>query len=110
MNIIKALLIVASTGSIGISQDINISGTVSDTGGIAITGAVVMLEKHGYEDTTETDGSFSLIGVVDINDQIGQPFPHTLATTIKNGLLYINIEEKSRVDITIYTLQGRVIS
>jgi len=83
---------------------------VTDTGGTPIAMAAVMLEKHGYKDTTDVTGNFLLTGAVGINDQINQQIPYKLSAAIKNSLLFINIQEKSAVEITTYTLQGKVIS
>lgn len=110
MNIIKSLLAMSLALSVCIAQDINISGTVTDTGGTPIVKAAVMLEKHGYKDTTDVTGNFLLTGAIGINDQINHYVPYTLSTTIKNGLLYIKVAEKSAVEITTYTLQGKIIS
>lgn len=108
--LLSAVLILSHFSSICVAQNINISGTVTDTGTTPLSGAVVLMEKHGYRDTTDANGNFTLTGIVGINDQINQSVPYKLLATIKNGLLYINVVEKSAVEIVAYTLQGRVIS
>jgi len=109
MNIIKTLLTMSIAISVCIAQDINISGTVTGTGGTAIAGAAVQLEKLGFPTTTGADGSFTITGV-GINSHINQPLPHMHIVSIGNGLLCINVQEKSAVEVITYTLQGKVIS
>ena len=110
MNIIKALLALSISLSVCIAQDINISGKVTDTNGNSIEGAIVWLVKYQYKDTTDANGDFTLTGAIGINDQINQQITYKLSATIKNSLLFINIQEKSAVEITTYSLQGKVIS
>ncbi len=98
------------TASVCISQNVTISGIVTDTGGTAIEGAAVQLEKAGLPTTTGADGSFTITGTVGIIGQMNQPLPHMHIVKIDNGVLCINIREKSTVEITTYTLQGKVIS
>ncbi len=113
MNIIKSLFTVASVISVciaQISQEINISGTVMDKGGTSIPGAFVMLETAGLADTTGSDGSFLLTGnPVGIDRGINLSFESKQSAWINNGLLHINVQEKSEVDIIAYTLQGKAI-
>ncbi len=109
-NYTKTLLAVSIAATVCTAQNVNISGTVTDTGGTAIEGAIVLLEKGGLADTTGADGSFTLTGTTGINDGVNESKPHTLSATINNGLMRINIAEKSAVEINTYTLQGKVVS
>ncbi len=110
MNIIKALSAGLFAVSVCIALEVNISGTVSDTGSSPIAGATVKLEKIKLTTTTGVDGSFTLSGATAINDQINDSKPHTLSATINNGFIRINITEKSEVSINTYTLQGKALS
>lgn len=110
MSVIKALSAGLLAVSVCIAQNVNISGTVTDTGDTAIEGAVVLLEKGGLVDTTGSDGSFTLTGTTDIKDQISQSTPPKLSATINNGFILINIAENSPVEIITYSLQGKVVS
>ncbi len=106
----KTLLSLAIAATVCIAQNVNISGTVTDTGGTAIADAVVLLEKGGLVDTTGADGSFTLSGATGINDGVNESRPHTLSATINNGFMHLNIAEKSAVEINTYTLQGKLVS
>ncbi len=105
MNIIKALLIVSTVASVCLAQ-INISGTVTDTGGTPLEGAAVWLEEYGYSDTTGSDGKFSLISV-GINNHI--QLTHKISVKVNNGSLLIATMKKSPVEIITYNLQGKCI-
>ncbi len=106
----KTLLAVSIAATVCLAQNVNISGTVTDTGGVAIEGAAVLLEKGGLVDTTGADGSFTLTGTTGINAQINGAKLHTISATINNGFMHLNIAEKSAVEINTYTLQGKVVS
>ena len=93
----KTLLAVSIAVTVCIAQNVNISGIVTNTGGITIAGASVLLEKGGLVDTTGIDGSFTLSGIVGINDGVNGTKPHTLSATINNGFMHLNIAEKSAV-------------
>jgi uncharacterized protein (TIGR02145 family) len=107
MKIIKAFLLVSTLVSVSFS--IKISGTVIESGGTAIEGAIVKLEGNKLIDTTETDGSFILTDVIGINNHINYFFSHNLSVSINKGLMYINIEERSYLEIVTYTLHGKLL-
>jgi uncharacterized protein (TIGR02145 family) len=108
MTFIKTLLV----GLVGATLCIaDISGIVTDTGGVPISGAIVWLENGGQKDTTESNGTFTLSGIqVGIKKQIYTSFQNKVSAIIKNGLLYLNSTEKSVVQIVSYNLQGKAIS
>ena len=108
MNIIKTILSLSIVASACLAQ-INISGTITDTGGQSIPGAAVMLEKHGYADTTAYDGSFTISGAVGINGHIEQSPTRGLSASINKNRLFITIVEKSAVKIAAYNLQGKLL-
>jgi uncharacterized protein (TIGR02145 family) len=108
---IKAFFAVLVAVSVSISQSVNISGKVTDNSGAAISGALVKLEKGGQATTSGADGSFSLTGnATIIPRQIGQSSPYKLSATIHNGLLCINVAEKSAIGITTFDLAGKALS
>ncbi len=110
MNIIKSLLVLSMAISVCIAQGVNISGIVTDTGGTAIAGAAVQLEKGGLPTTTGADGRFTITGTIGIIGQINQPSPNIYIVKIVNSLLYIIILERSEVEIITFTLHGKIIS
>jgi uncharacterized protein (TIGR02145 family) len=108
MTISKALIVDLIGFSVCMA---NISGKVMDSGGVGIPGAIVKLEKGGQFDTTESNGDFLLtIGAAGISNQVNQALPDRLFATIRNGLLSVNIAERSAVEIIVFDLNGKVIS
>jgi len=89
----------------------SMSGIVTDTGGNPISGAVVQLEKGGQTATTGADGRFTLTLSTSIfpgkNDFSPQ---NTLFATIHNGSIWVNVLEKSAVEITTFDLSGKALS
>jgi len=108
----KVILLLLLTALAVFSQQITISGKVTDTTGVApITGAVVKLEKYGFADTTTADGSFVLTGLVSSIDQsIHQLQPNALSANMRNGMLSLYVPERGAVSITTYTIQGKAVS
>jgi uncharacterized protein (TIGR02145 family) len=109
MVITKSILIGAIAVSVCIAQSVNISGKVTDTGGTPLPGAVVRLEKGGQTATTGADGNFTLANV-SVHGQNNQLLSHKLSAAIHNGILCVNVQEKSDVEITTFSLQGKAIS
>jgi hypothetical protein len=108
---IKALYAVLAVVSVGMAQSVYIRGTVTGTGGVALSGALVKLEKGGQTDTTASNGSFTLAGdAAGIGSQINPSRPRKLSATVRNGWVYVNIAEKSTVEITTFNLNGKAVS
>jgi uncharacterized protein (TIGR02145 family) len=110
MMMIKALCAGFAAVSLCVAQSVNISGKVTDTGSTPIAGAIVSLEKGGQTATSGADGSFTLTGNANITRHDIQFMPSMLSATIQNGVLYVNVKEKSAVMIMSYNLQGKIIS
>lgn len=110
MNIIRKLLIVIAVVSVTSAQTINIGGKVTDTGSAPLPGAYVKLEKLGLSATSQQDGGFRLTGSVNTKDQTNQHLSHTVSAKIRNGLLSVNLLERSAVEIILYTVQGKAVS
>ena len=91
------------------AQDVNISGIVKDTSGAPLAGAVVRLEKGGQTVNTEADGVFTFAGTR-IDEQNKQAQPPRLPVKTQNGLLIINIPEKTAVGVVTFTIQGKVVN
>ena len=89
----------------------NISGTVTDSVGVGMAGAVVKLETGGQIDTTESDGKFTLVtDATDSKGPINQAPAKKPSVTMHNGLLRVNVAEKSFAEITIFNLNGKALS
>jgi len=92
------------------AQGGSISGIVVDPEGGALSGALVKLEKGGQTATTGTDGRFTLDGVSRLNNPVNPVRPAGLRIAAGNGLLFVDVAQRSPVAITVFTAQGRVVS
>ncbi len=110
MSILMAVLTLFVIVSMSFSQNITISGKVTDTGTTALSGAVVKLEKYGLTATTGADGSFSLTSTSGINSGINQLKQHRVLASTGNGVIYLQLQERGQVEIITYTLQGKAVS
>jgi len=106
MVIIKALL--AGLICVSFCMALSISGTVTDTGGIPIQGATVYLEQNKDSAMSDSYGHFTL-GVTGVKNQISQSTIKPSAV-IQNGFLFVNLQKKAAVEISMYNLQGKAIS
>jgi uncharacterized protein (TIGR02145 family) len=109
MNFVKALISVLIVASVSIAQGIKISGKVTERTGTAISGALVKLEKGGQTAITGADGNFTLLGNAGSVRQFSASLPYMRFTLTKNSLRF-DVDRKSAVEITIYTLQGKTLS
>jgi hypothetical protein len=113
----KSLLFALLASSVCAAQnyDVSISGTVTDTTGAAIPGALVELLKGGLTATSGPDGYFMISGVeIDSGNGVqrksnGPPTGRPWAR-ICNGVLYANLQDKSNIGVTTFSLQGKAIS
>lgn len=109
MKFYKTLLTVLVAVFISTTQALNISGKVVNVAGTGISGALIKLEASGLSATSGADGSFS-ISSVDINSPVNHLTQQKLSVTISNRSLHIKLIEKSIVEITTYTITGKLIS
>jgi uncharacterized protein (TIGR02145 family) len=109
MRNIQALFAIVAAVSVCIAQSVSITGKVTDTAGTAISGALVRLEKGGQTATSGADGSFALtpVGVLGQNNQ---SLTHGLFAAIRNGVLSVDVAEKSGVEMTTFDLSGKALS
>lgn len=88
-----------------------ISGIVTDTAGKPIPNATVQLEKGGQTATTGTDGRFTLtLSTAVLPGKNNPSLRNTPFASIYNGLLWVNVAEKSAVEITTFDLAGKALS
>jgi uncharacterized protein (TIGR02145 family) len=108
MILIKALL--AAMAGVALCMA-NISGIVTDTGGIIpIPGAIVQLEKGGQTTTTGSDGSFTIIVSTAILSSNGKMLPNGLPVRISNNILSMTIAKRASVEVTTFDLTGKSLS
>ena len=90
---------------------LTISGIVTDTGNKPISGASVQLEKGGQTATTGTDGRFTIVlSTAVLPGKNNLSMQNNLFATIHNGLLWVNVLEKSAIEVTTFDLSGKALS
>jgi uncharacterized protein (TIGR02145 family) len=111
MNIVKSLLLGLVTLSLSYSANVTISGTVTDTAGIAISGAEVKLLVGGQNTTTGSNGSFTLLGSnAGITVKPAQSQSYQPVVSLTKGILKLHVQEQSSVTIQTYNLQGCLLT
>jgi formylglycine-generating enzyme required for sulfatase activity len=109
VDVLRPLLIGIFAVSVCAAQSVNIGGRVTDTGGTPLPGAMVMLVNAGLTATTGVDGNFTLTST-GVHGQNNQSPAHRFSAAIYNGVLYTSLQEESDVEMTTFTLQGKVIA
>ena len=111
MNKIKIFLPIVFAISICSSESINISGTVNDSSGKGIAGAIVLLEKANISTKTDEFGVFTLTGTVGIKSKKNlSPMNLVCEPFIENSQINFNLAIKSVIDVAVYSVQGRLVS
>ena len=113
MSIIKALSAGLFAVSVCIAQiSVTISGKVTDSTGVTpIAGATVRLEKGGLPTTSGADGSFTITGTVGIiTTNFNKTLSGKITASLHNGYMILSLREKSDVEISLYTIQGKELS
>jgi uncharacterized protein (TIGR02145 family) len=88
----------------------NISGIITDTSGtIAMPGAIVQLEKGGQTAIAGADGRFTLV-IIQASVLPGFGTRLHQSARIHNGLLYIDIAERSVVEVAAFDLNGKTLA
>lgn len=106
---IKLLFLILGNIALCFDQGI-ISGNIKDQNGDGIKDAKVVLKNSGIFTHTKADGSFTLKSNVGINDNIKNGCQQVLNMRVKNGLMYLSVDENSSFAITTYSLLGKHIS
>ncbi len=98
-------LILVSTLSLH-AQTVNLQGTISDTDGEAISGAVVHLLKADLKDTTGADGAYSLTQTVSsLSSQVMQSGKASLV----DGILKIHLLRPTSAKVEIFDVKGNLL-
>ena len=111
VSIIRIFLAIGFVVSVCSSANVNISGSVTDSAGKGIAGALVLLEKAKISTTTDENGIFTLTGIVGTISQ-KSPLPMAIGYKpfIENARLKFTLDVESVIDVAIYTMQGRLVS
>lgn len=105
---VLSALVVAVAVSSGFSQAVNISGKVSNSGGQAISGAVIKIFNTPMACTSKTDGTYLLSGST---PTIGSGVTHADINSImyRNGSFIFNVSSPVNASANLYDLSGRLV-
>jgi uncharacterized protein (TIGR02145 family) len=109
VKIADLLLTIAVAVPLCNAQSVNISGIVTDTGGTALSGATVKLEKGRQTATTGADGRFILSGPPNGTFRDDRAPSPQIFITSDNGIIDITVRERLTIEISVYTIQGKVL-
>ena len=110
VNIVKCKIVLIMLSMTGFTQDINISGKVTDAGMTVLPSAFVKLEKNGNYASTDMDGLFTLTGAVN-SSNTNNKFPGFDLTVRKyRDFFILDLHERGEIEVITYTLHGRAIN
>lgn len=89
------------------AQSINLHGTISDQAGEPISGAVVTLVGQQLQDTSESDGTYSILK--EITPTMPLRIPHNTDVFMHNGGLFFSLVKSSNVKIRIFDVNGSLL-
>lgn len=105
-NFMHGIAPVLLASALASGQTLNISGTITDSAGAPLSGAVVQLEKGGNSATSGSDGKFALTGAVGL----AAPRPAAPEARLHDGYLFFELPGPERVSITAYGADGSVLA
>jgi Glycosyl hydrolase family 12 len=90
------------------AQDINITGTVTDSAGSGIAGATVSLVSAGILTTTAANGTFALLKTTGVTTMPDYAAP--VSAFAAGNAIRFSVNEPARVHIDVYSMGGRLAS
>jgi hypothetical protein len=90
------------------AQTINISGTISNSGGTAVAGAIVTLIGHNLWDTTDASGTYSFVGGTGVLSP-SPILPSRQQVTLTKGILSIFLTGSTPVQIELFDMRGMLL-
>jgi poly(3-hydroxybutyrate) depolymerase len=89
------------------TQTVNLQGTISNSGGKPVNGAIVSLVRQNMKDTTGTDGKFSFAGT-SVNN-LPAIVPHSSEVSFLNNVLQFDLNSSSSLKLEIFDLKGNLL-
>jgi predicted esterase len=89
------------------AQTINLHGTVSNSSGKPINGAILTLSAQKIKDTTGTDGAYSLTKIV--TSTLPLLIPQYTSAILQNDALVFSLTEPSDIKIQAFDINGTLL-
>jgi hypothetical protein len=108
MRRITGLIIIAAIGSAAFAKTVNLNGTVSNSKGTPIAGAIVRLASQNLADTTDLKGAYALIHV---DAAVGSAMVASTAESVllDRGILRLSLTRPSRVRVDLHDMRGALL-
>jgi hypothetical protein len=105
----KVSLLVVLIASLAIGQTVSISGTVTTSGGSALSGVIVRLVSSLIADTTDANGAYTLSGTVPTLLPVAQ---RAAANSIlyKNNMFSFTTPAAAMVSVRLFDLRGAMVA
>jgi hypothetical protein len=97
-----------AVASLCFAQPINISGTVTDSGGVGIDGAIVKLENADITTTTSAVGTFVLTGSAIMQPAGSESSIGSSPVRFRNGHLEMFLAKAMAVSVCAYQPGGEI--
>ncbi|HMA64246.1 MAG: FISUMP domain-containing protein [Fibrobacterota bacterium] len=109
MNLIKCIVIIATTVALCSAANSTLRGKVLNKDGSAIANATVKLLPDGLTTTTSSDGSFSFLPTSTKHVQGNAANAMDNKISIRGGDLYSTCAQRASVNIATYSINGQLI-
>ncbi|MEO6095485.1 MAG: carboxypeptidase-like regulatory domain-containing protein [Fibrobacteria bacterium] len=86
---------------------LSLSGIVTDSSGAPVAEAAIRLEKGSLTATSGQDGKFTLMGSTALR---GGAVSRDPFAAIRGGSLYLSLAEESEAAVTVYGIEGTILS
>jgi hypothetical protein len=96
------VILAASALSVVAQTSVNLSGTVTDSAGVPVSGAVVQLQRGGLSAVSAVDGKFTLTGTTALGST---PFSES-QPSLRQGALRLSIPSRTEVAVRVFGTRG----
>lgn len=110
MKLLKTSAIVFIVTAVSVSQEINITGVVTDPSGTGIPDVAVKLQKGNLADTTESDGRFAITNSSNLRNDNRRAAQSTINQIgLRNGQLIIQALPNTPICVEMFNASGGLL-